>query len=313
MQNVTAIIVLVFFLWSCKKEHHTQEPESARAKAVLRELVSTMQQHSIRKKEIDWTVFEERVLQVVDGYNSYPANVQKGIQQALDLLADRHSSFTYRNGEELWAQPLLRCVDEEPAMMALDSTIGYVGVGTFKSQNEAAATAYTAGIQTHIQKADNSHLKGWIIDLRGNHGGLYQPMLKGLASFFRPETLMYFQATDSTFEPVALAPYLLDSSYHLLKSNPKVAVLIGNATASAGEAIAITFKGRVNSRCFGKQTCGVSTGRKDFQISDIGDLNLAVTTMADKHRNLYGGSVMPDDVEPTSLAALEKAVAWLNQ
>ncbi|WP_018617120.1 S41 family peptidase [Segetibacter koreensis] len=141
----------------------------------------------------------EKVLQAVDEYNGYWGNLQKGLEVALTILGDNHSSFVCRNGGEVEGRTMLRCLDEEPPMLLLDSTIGYVKVGTFKSESEAETTVYIASIQQQIREADNPNIKGWIVDLRENGGGYYVPMLRGVASFLEKGDLMFFMTPDSTF------------------------------------------------------------------------------------------------------------------
>lgn len=68
---------------------------------------------------------------------------------------------------------------------------------------------------------------------------------------------------------------------------PPVAVLISKSTASAGEAVAIAFKGRPNVRFFGQRTTGLTTANDVFAISDGSGLFLAVMNYADRDGNRY--------------------------
>jgi C-terminal processing protease CtpA/Prc len=101
--------------------------------------------------------------------------------------------------------------------------------------------------------------------------------------------------------------------YTLYKPNPKVAVLTDRVTASSGEAVAIAFRGRPNTRSFGKPTCGLSTANRGFSLTNGTVLFLTVSTMADRTGTEYGKSVEPDVLEANQQLCLEKALAWLRE
>jgi C-terminal processing protease CtpA/Prc len=98
---------------------------------------------------------------------------------------------------------------------------------------------------------------------------------------------------------------------------PTVAVLTDGRTASAGEAVAIAFRGRANARSFGSPTWGVSTANSAFPLSDGAVIVLTVATMADRSGTIYGGEVVPDVIVPDGEApgvdpALAAATRWLE-
>ncbi len=51
--------------------------------------------------------------------------------------------------------------------------------------NTDAATAYRDELLNDIRQQDKPHIKGWIVDLRGNFGGNTAPMLAGLLTLPR--------------------------------------------------------------------------------------------------------------------------------
>lgn len=66
-------------------------------------------------------------------------------------------------------------------MIPFDSTIGYVRVkGNYHDPTQILDYIYS--IRNQIQQTDKPNLKGWIVDLRGNHGGKIWPMTTGIAS-----------------------------------------------------------------------------------------------------------------------------------
>lgn len=306
-------MVMILLSFGCKKDSAKTNSDLEKARAVLTAVVDTMERHALNRKSINWTAFREQVLGEVDNYNGYGGNIQKGVERALRLLDDNHSSFTYTNGTDVWGTITLDCTDTTPAMIPMDSTIGYVKVETMSSSNWDEITQYYTAMHQQIAQTDKPYLKGWIVDLRGNHGGNFYPMLRGLAPILGEGTAMFWAYPDNTFDSSVIDSDMMSTAYHLLKPDPKVAVLTDKTLGSSGEAVAICFKGRSNTRSFGNSTCGVSTERKQYNISNVGVLNLTVGIMADRHKNLYGGSVIPDELELSSTLAMQKAISWMKQ
>ena len=100
--------------------------------------------------------------------------------------------------------------------------------------------------------------------------------------------------------------------YKLLNPNPKVAVLIDGLTASSGEAVAISFEGRPNTKFFGvSPSCGLATSNQPFSLSDGAQLYLTTAIDADRNNVKYGNSITPDVLSTTSANAVTAAISWL--
>ncbi|WP_026210784.1 S41 family peptidase, partial [Flexithrix dorotheae] len=104
----------------------------------------------------------------------------------------------------------------------------------------------------------------------------------------------------------------LENPYELIIPNPKVAVLLDNEVGSSGEAIAISFIGRDDTKSFGTATCGLSTANTAFKLSDNSTLYLATAFMADRNLNLFGNQIIPDE-EANAQNILQKAVEWIEK
>jgi hypothetical protein len=100
--------------------------------------------------------------------------------------------------------------------------------------------------------------------------------------------------------------------YTLRTPGPKVAVLIDGRVASSGEAAAIAFKQRPNTRFFGTPTCGLSTANVTFPI-DGASLVLTVAKMADRTRFVYGDTLVPDEFISNVQDQLDRAITWLHE
>jgi C-terminal processing protease CtpA/Prc len=163
---------------------------------------------------------------------------------------------------------------------------------------------------------------GWIIDLRNNTGGNMWPMLAGLKPFLGDEPLGAFISREGTSPPWKAGQAVDVEPPGSLRRLERAwaAVLTGPRTASSGEAVTISFKGRVRTRSFGQPTAGLSSANQAFQLPDGAAIILTVSIEADRTGKQYGEKVDPDEViaalapgasEPD--AALNAATAWLRR
>jgi len=96
-----------------------------------------------------------------------------------------------------------------------------------------------------------------------------------------------------------------------------VAILIDQATGSAGEAVAIAFKGRPLTRFFGANTAGATSGAESFALSDGAVVVLPGVAMADRNGRSYKGGIAPDQqiaykrLQFGKDSVVEAALRWL--
>jgi C-terminal processing protease CtpA/Prc len=173
-------------------------------------------------------------------------------------------------------------------------------VPKFTGSNAERMTAYADELQAAIKGLDADNVCGWIVDLRQNSGGNVFAMLAGVGPILGEGDAGGGMAVD---ESEVMRTYdsgrsgratISGEAYELLNPSPPVAILIGPNTASSGEAVALAFIGRPNTKTFGQKTAGYTTGNVPIPLSDGALLNLAVTTMMDRNRNVYKGPITPD-------------------
>ena len=112
----------------------------------------------------------------------------------------------------------------------------------------------------------------------------------------------------------------VEGTPYRLKAMPPVAILIDRGTASSGEAIAIAFRGRTNTRFFGEETMGFSTANKGFALRDGANIVLTTGVSVDRTGVEYGGAVAPDEqvligeskVPPNDDPAVRAGLKWLR-
>ncbi|KOS05855.1 hypothetical protein AM493_07235 [Flavobacterium akiainvivens] len=310
MKNIL-ILILPLLLVGCKP---TETAMSSEARTYIDEVLGVMQQHSVNRNTIDWKDFREKVSEkagnAVTVADTYPA-----IHHAIRLLGDSHSYFAPVSGndeDELGAPPVLPDA-------AVPGDIGYIRV-RYCMGNDSSKKAFTEDIINRIKAQDSSNLKGWVVDLRGNFGGDMAPMLLGIAPILGEGILGYTAYPDGKMakweynsgsllleNDTLISPHI----YSLKKQNPYVAVLTDTLTASSGETVTVAFRGRPNTRSFGKPTYGVSTANQGFTLLDGSRMLLTVAVFADRDKKKYGIPVKPDeDIDPDR--ALKQAVEWLQ-
>jgi C-terminal processing protease CtpA/Prc len=100
------------------------------------------------------------------------------------------------------------------------------------------------------------------------------------------------------------------------------AVLLGPATASSAEVLAVALRGRPATRSFGAPTRGLTAGNRIFALADGASLVLTVAATSDSAGRVYAGPIFPDELvagaDSPSLSeapgdeTLAAAVAWLT-
>jgi C-terminal processing protease CtpA/Prc len=203
----------------------------------------------------------------------------------------------------------------------MPSDIGYVRVAAFGVSSPGLATSYASSMQLNIRLRDTGGATAWIVDLRGNTGGNMWPMIAGLGPILGDNTLGFFVDPDgieSEWKYRAglailnnLTVQAVNNPYTLDNPDPRVAVLTDGRVASSGEAVAIAFKGRPDTRFFGTATCGLATANSEFNV-DGATLNLTTASIADRNRVIHGETLTPDEVITDNTQLVQRAIAWLR-
>ena len=163
---------------------------------------------------------------------------------------------------------------------------------------------------------------GWIVDLREDSGGAIYPMLDVVAPLlgdgllssqvgvdFRQEVRLQrgvltvagqVVPKDIAADPATGAPgipdYVTHNDYIPHHPRPPVAVLTGEVTASAGEAVLVAFLGRPGTRTFGEKTAGLATGNIDILLGDGALLVVTITATEDRLGRRFDNAPIPPDV-----------------
>jgi carboxyl-terminal processing protease len=288
------------------------------ASAYLNEVLTVMETNSINRGRINWSDFRLQVLARAQAAQSIP-DTYPAISVALGLLDDHHSFYTSATGSFIGNPSSPRCAAPAAAIPVVPADVGYVRIAAFGGPD---VQGFADSVQGQIRAADRADLAGWVVDLRGNTGGNMWPMLAGvgpvlgggIAGYFFPpsgsSSTWTYSSGLSALNGVTQAA--VSSPYVLMRPSPRVAVLIDSLVASSGEAIAISFRARPNTRSFGAATCGLSTANGSYRLSDGAMLLLTTALMADRTGMSYGNPIPADETVAGDAAVVNRAIAWLR-
>ncbi len=295
------------------------------ARTYLSKALSIMEEHSLLRHQVNWSDLRSEAFAQARGAQK-PADTYGAIASALEALGDRHSTF--------WNPSQARkAMDTSPSSFdglegrLLKNGIGYVSLpgvdGSPKTYD-----AYIRQGREAVTKANGAGACGWVVDLRQETGGGMWPVLAVVGPILGDGTVGMFVDADgkrSEWKIQNGVPFLDgkpqggDATRPLGNGRLPVAVLTGRRTASAGEAIAVAFRGRQDTRFFGEPTSGVPTGNDAHRLSDGAMLILTEVKDADRTGRTYDKAIPPDDEvikDPRPSARQEDAVldaahSWL--
>ena len=291
------------------------------ARAYLDRILDIMQTSSLRRLVIDWPSFRQKV-NAVSPNPATIADTYPAIREALGLLEDHHSLYRRADGVVIGnPNPRGSCTDVPAPVPQVPARIGYVKIGAFSGTTEQAQQ-FALAVEQQIRAADSTQVTGWIVDLRGNGGGNMWPMVAGVGAvlgdgdagaFVGPTglTTVWGYANGSSYSGAA-AVHTIPNPYRLLRLDPKVAVLTDCYVASSGEATAVSFRGRPNTRTFGTNTYGLSTSNQTINLSDGAQLFLTTAVFADRTGRRYGDVLPPDEVTGGAVQTIQRAIEWLS-
>jgi hypothetical protein len=196
-----------------------------------------------------------------------------------------------------------------PRVLADEGTIGMVRMPVCATSSRALQATFADSIRFGIAKQAENRVRGWLVDLRVVSRGEVSPGLAALGpllgngtplGWLRPDgrrgrwthhegIVEYAPGREPDSRLVSVVAPKLDVS-----SLP-VAVLIGPRTSGAGEALALAFRGRPNTRFFGEPTAASGYARERIRLSDGAELRFATGRLTDRTGRLLEGAIVPDD------------------
>ncbi|WP_045689346.1 S41 family peptidase [Hymenobacter sp. AT01-02] len=289
-------------------------PDSVQA--FLDKSLTLLETYSLERSTVNWPQLRQTVQQKAQGAQSvrgllpiYPF--------VFEQLKDDHGWLTYKGKTYKWrntARPaysntaVKAALAKKPGVLVkmLPGNVGYVQLpginagGSLQAMRDAAKV-----VQDSLCRFNPNKATAWIIDLRLNDGGAMAPMLAGIAPIIgdgylggfvdkdgKPDQQWYLK--QGNFYMDTLQVTTLQNRCPAKRTDKPVAVLLSGLTASSGEIVAISLKGRPNTRFFGEPTYGATTANESYKISSTAYLTVAGTQETDRNKVVYRTNVAPD-------------------
>ncbi len=265
------------------------------------------------------------------------AEFTRRVKLIFQALGDKHARLVFKgkmirhkDGPPLDVRPALKGVfggkSPEIRTSTLESGYGYILVpGTNKNDNMT-----NQQYQDSLCSLGLASLKGLVIDLRLNEGGSIHPMFTGFSQLFGTKTIGYtFGIKGNRISKLSVKngsyyydKYRATSVHNRCQPNKglRIVVLTSQITSSAGEMLAVAFKGRDRTLFIGENTAGYITMVSGFKLNDS-YLGLSSSFIADRNKNVYKEYVQPDvemiegdnfeDLQED--AKVQAALQWLKE
>ncbi|MGI4736089.1 MAG: S41 family peptidase [Janthinobacterium lividum] len=297
------------------------------------------QTYALNSKTIDWPQLRQQVYQQAQGARTISALLPL-YPPLFAQLHDDHGWLTYQGKTVRWHNPdrtpyanatVKTALAHQPGILVklLPHRIGYlrlpgINAGGSLAQQQAAAVV----VRDSVARLFGHRVRAWILDLRLNDGGAMAPMLAGIAPLlgdghvggfvdYAGHAQEQWVLQHGNFYLDTLAVTALPSPPRRIRSNQPIAVLLSGLTASSGEIVAISLKGRPATRYFGEPTYGATTANTSYPIQGTSYLTLAGSVDADRDGHVYPQRLQPDELiiggdNFTDLLQDTKVLAALN-
>ena len=310
-------------------------PCRQKAEQLLSEALAFMEKTYYRRDQVIWTDLEaqaRRQLVTADNCDDAYASItwcfkQLGERHSFIMPPDKAARYT---GDDASSGPTgLTDLVGEIRGEWLEDSIAYLTIPWVHTTDSIFCERIADSLQTVIARLDTRHITRWIIDLRNNSGGNCWPMLAGIGPLLGDGLYGYFVASGERI-PISyndgsacqgrhvICRVSEDHGYHTHATHKSIVVLTGRRTVSAGEIVALAFKGREQTCLIGQPTAGLTTANATYSLSDRSLLVLTVCQEADFTGHICDGRIQPDHVIPAGDAGIDPdparsaALTWLQ-
>ena len=284
-----------------------------KANQLLDEAMNLIQKHYYKKDSVQWDTLlvaaQNRLKQSGTCDDAYEA-----VKWCFTQIHERHSfimppvkAAEYNGNINSGSTPVRTSGGIRSEL--LENDIAYIDVPWISTADESICTSFADSLHQLIATYDKQGIKKWVIDLRRNTGGNCWPMLAGLGPLLGDGVLGYFVSDN---ERIAFSynsgivfqgkhsRCAVSQPYNCRAAENKIIILTGNNTASAGEIVALAFKGKDNVYLYGEPTAGLTTANATYNLSDGSLLVLTVCKEADRNGKICDGRILPDKAIPSN-------------
>ena len=218
----------------------------------------------------------------------------------------------------------------------LQDSVAYLTIPWVSTTDSLICQRIADSLQAVIARLDSRNISRWIIDLRKNSGGNCWPMLAGVGPLLGDGLYGYFVSGEqrvpityrdgSALQGRHVICRVSSRGYKTQRDQKSIVVLTSKGTVSAGEIVALAFKGRAQTWLIGEPTAGMTTANATYSLSDRSMLVLTICQEADHKGRICEGSIQPDQMVAIETPALgdpvrgtasgdpvkDAALAWLQ-
>lgn len=310
--------------------------------AELDSIIAVARTSSVYRDRVNWKQAIDSMHTLSAEAKSFP-ELAPALNYLLEALGDEHGRIFYNNQviayyysgqlkeHQIGFDPMLygQVQSGQPytfEALLLKDHIGYIRMpGLPMGDNMLMAKK----IQDKVCELTEKGADRWIIDLRYNGGGNMNPMVEGLTAILGDGPVGGAEgltAADNIIWEIRDGDFYNDGYSILLPeecrdaSGQRVAVLTSLYTVSSGEALAVIFKGRAQTRFFGARTLGMVTGTSWDVISDSVTVSISTNFYKDRNGKVYRNYVDVDEEiqsihspEMIDEPCIKRAMAWIDQ
>lgn len=192
----------------------------------------------------------------------------------------------------------------KPVKSALvENNFAYIRLTQFQRR---AASSIEKELKSLTEKAKkNGGLRGIVLDLRSNPGGLLDQAVDVSSLFLKDGVVVSTEARDPSNKDIR---YVKKSGFKDL--NTPIVVLVNGASASASEIVAGALQDHKRAIIMGSQTFGKGSVQTVAQIDDDNGVKLTIAQyMTPNNRKIQAFGIVPDiKLQDLDITALEEAI-----
>jgi C-terminal processing protease CtpA/Prc len=284
-----------------------------KAEKLLDEALAFMEKNYYRKAQVSWPVLAANAKMRLrsaatceDAYSSISWCFSQLNEPHSFIMSPEKAALYTNEGSSLTAPPDMSLLVGEIKGEWLQDSVGYITVPWVSTTDSLICERIADSLQSVIARLDSRYISRWIIDLRQNSGGNCWPMLAGVGPLLGEGVYGYFvSATSGERVPITYRDGSAFQGRHVLcrvssqgyktqRARKSIVVLTGRRTISAGEIVALAFRGRAQTCLIGEPTAGLTTANATYSLSDHSMLVLTVCQEADYTGRICQGSIQPD-------------------
>jgi carboxyl-terminal processing protease len=309
---LVAVVSLLFYGQSLHAQGVSSQPPICieQAGRVLDEAFTLMKKFYYKKDSVQWEdLFTAARTRLSNSADCEAA--QETLQWCFKEMKEKHSFVLPRSKAAVYNGNVNSSAEPTPLHKLIgplrhelaEKGIAYIDIPWISTADKKLCIAFADSLQHLIASYDQQGVTKWIIDLRNNTGGNCWPMLAGLGPLLGNGVYGYFVSANEKIPfsyrngammQGAYARCTATAPYSLTHETNSIVVLTGPNTASAGEIVALAFRGMNDVFLYGEPTAGLTTANATYNLSDGSVLVLTVCKEADRTGKIQEGKIQPD-------------------